>query len=89
MSFCNTILNKGYYTEKWLNLVDVMLEKGKGPRLGKLQIISLIEGDLQMLIKIFLEAKDQELIENNMGFLKANYSSKRNYLIETAILQKD
>ena len=76
------------YVKRWLNIVDVMLEKGKGPTLGKLRTITLIEGDLQILMRIFLKAKDEELIEKDRRFAKANYGSRKNYSIETAILEK-
>ena len=62
--------------------------KGKGWRLDKLQTITLIKGDLQILIRIFLEVKDQELIENDMRFSKENYGLRRSYSIATAILEK-
>ena len=65
-----------------------MLEKGKGPRFDKLRTITLIERDLQILMWLFLDPKEQELIEIDNRFSKANYSSRRNYSIETAILEK-
>ena len=88
VEFYNIILDKGYYPERWANIVDVMLEKGKGPQLDKLRTITLIEGDLQILMRIFLDPKEEELIENNNRFSKANYGSRRNCSIETAILEK-
>ena len=71
-----------------MNLINAILEKGKGPVLGKLRIITLIEGDLQMLMWIFLQAEEEELIENDKRFAKANYGSQKKYSIETAILEK-
>ena len=71
-----------------MNQVDTSLEKGKGLVLGKLQFITLIEGDLQINMRIHLVSNKEELIENNNCFSKANYSSRKNYYIETVILQK-
>ena len=71
-----------------MNLIDAILEKRKGPVLGKLRIITLIEGDLQMLMRMFLQAEEEELIEDDKRFVKANYRSQKNYSIETAILEK-
>ena len=71
-----------------MNLVNAALEKGKRSVLGKLRIFTLIEGDLQMLMWIFLLAEEEELIENNKRFAKANYGLWKNYSIETAILEK-
>ena len=38
----NVVLNKSYYLELEQNIVVVILEKGKGPQLGKLRTIMLI-----------------------------------------------
>ena len=46
VKFCNIIINKCYYPEQWLNILDIMIEKEKGPTLGKLQTIQLIEADM-------------------------------------------
>jgi len=66
----------------------VILEKGKGSIIGKLQIIQLIEVDLQLLMRIFIGGWIDEVIENNERILKFNYRLQRNYSIETAILEK-
>jgi len=65
-----------------------MLEKGKGPKLGKLRTITLIEGDLQILMRIFMDGKNNELIETDSRFSKANYGSRKNYSIDSALLEK-
>ena len=65
-----------------------MLEKEKGLVLGKLRMITLIEGDLQIIIRRYLRADSQELIENNERFSTANYGSQKNYAIESALLEK-
>jgi len=88
IDFYNTIIEIGYYPERWLNIIDVMLEKGKGPKLGKLRTITLIEGDLQLLMRIFLDGSTNELIEKDPRFSKANYGSRKNFSIESAILEK-
>ena len=82
------LLAKNYYPKRWQSQVDTSLEKGKGPVLGKLRFIILIEGDLQINMRIHLSADREELIENDNWFSKANYRSRKNYSIETAILQK-
>ena len=40
------------------------------------------------MMRIFSSAEDTETIENDDRFSKANYGSRRNYSIETAILEK-
>ena len=69
-------------------MVKTTLEKGKGLILGKLWNIILIEGNLQIRIRIFLYSNKEELIEKDDCFSKANYSSRKNYSIESAILEK-
>ena len=64
------------------------VKKGKGPVLGKLRFIALIEGDSQINMRMHLASNKEELIENNSRFSKANCGSRKNYSIETAILQK-
>ena len=49
--FYNLVIIKGIVLDRWRNTIDAMLDKGKGPLLGKLRIIELIEGDLQLIIR--------------------------------------
>lgn len=65
-----------------------MLEKGKGLRLGKLRIIKLIETDLQLLFRIIIGLKNNEVIEKNDNMSKFNYGNWKNYSIEDALLEK-
>ena len=46
-----------------MNQVDTSLEKGKGPVLGKLRFITLIEGDLELNMRIHLASNKEELID--------------------------
>ena len=41
-----------------------------------------------MLIGTYLNAPNKELIKNNNRLSKANYSSRKNFLIEIALLEK-
>ena len=45
LQFYNIIILKEFYLHRWLKVLDVMLDKEKGPILGKLRIIQLIEVD--------------------------------------------
>ena len=58
-SYYNKIVKTCYYPKRWLSILDVMIEKGKGPRLGKLQTIQLIEADMQLLIRVFMSLRNQ------------------------------
>ena len=46
VKYYNTIIKKEYYLKRWLQVLDVMLDKGKGLVLGKLRMIQLIKADL-------------------------------------------
>ena len=50
VQFCNKIIYKEYFPTRWQKMLNVMLEKGKGPVIEKLRTIQLIEADLQLLI---------------------------------------
>ena len=82
------IVKERYFPVRWLNILDITIENGKGLILGKLRIIQLIEADLQLLMRIFLLAEDEENIENDERISKANYRSRKNHLIKSAILEK-
>ena len=69
-------------------IVDVILNKGKGMVLGKLRTITLIEADLQYIMRIYLNDNEDELIEKDERISKSNYGSRKNYSIESAILEK-
>ena len=56
---------KGRYLERWIKLLAVMLEKGKGLILGKLRTTQLIEEDLQLLLRIFIGGRTQGVIEKD------------------------
>ena len=86
--YYNILIHKGYYPKQWLKILDTMLVKGKGMILGKLRTIMLIKEDLQYYLRIYLEDLKKEIIESNKRFSKLNYGSRKNYSIETAILEK-
>ena len=80
------MLWKNYYPKRWQSLVETTLEEGKGLVLGRLRSITLIEGDLQINMRIYLRIDKEELIKNDSSFSLANYGSHKNYSIETALL---
>jgi len=86
--FYNMILKQRYCLNRWLKILEIYIKKGKGPRLGKLRNLQLIKGDLQIMIRMFLYSEEKEIIEKDPRISKVNYSSHKNYSIETAILEK-
>ena len=84
----NIFLKRCFYPSRWLKLSETILEKGKGPTIGKSRNVTLIEGDLQIGIRISLNSDAEELIENDDRFSESNFGSRKNYVITSAILQK-
>ena len=55
VTYYNILIEKGYYPRRWLKILDTILEKGKGMILGKLRTITLIEADLQYVMRLYLK----------------------------------
>ena len=73
---------------RWRKIVDTVIEKGKGPVLGKLRTIQLIKADLQLLMRIFIGIRNYKKIESDPWVSKYNFGSRPIYSIETALLKK-
>ena len=65
-----------------------MLDKGKGLILGKLRIIELIEGDLQLIIRLYVGLRNDQNIKRSKKLSTFNFGSRKNYSIESALLEK-
>ena len=87
VAMLNFFIKEKYYPQRWLNLVEISLKKGKGPVLEKLRCITLIETYIQIRMWITLGSKKEELIEKDTRFSIVNYSSRQNYSIESVILE--
>ena len=81
VKFCNIIIKFNHCPIIWSKAVDVMIEKGKGPRLGKMRMLGMIEAYMQLIKRVFLGGSMSEKVE------KENLLSKRCY-IETVLLEK-
>ena len=79
---------KEFYLSRQLKALHIVLKKGKCLVLGKLQTIQLIEANFQLIIRVFLNARNIEIIENNTRLLKIKFRSRRNYTIKEALLEK-
>ena len=86
--FYDIILKQRYCTNRWMKILEICIEKGKGSRIRKLRNLQLIEGNLQIIMRIFLNSDKEEIIKRDLRISKVNYSSRKNYSIETAILEK-
>ena len=54
-------------------MLDVIIRKRKGILLGKLRVITLIEADLQHVMRTYLGDDEEEMIKNDSRFSKANH----------------
>ena len=86
--FYNLVLKKGIVLNRWRNILDAILEKGKGPVLGKLRIIELIEGDLQIIIRMYVGWRNNKNIKSDSRLSKFNFRSRKHYSIDSALLEK-
>ena len=86
--FYKKVIKNRYYLKRWEKIVSIILDKGKRTMVGKLRTITLIEVDLQYIMRIYLNGKKEEVIEKDSRISKSNYSSRKNYSIETALLEK-
>ena len=64
-----------------------MIEKGKGPVLGKLRTIQLIEADLKPIMRILVNIRNKRNIESDNRVSNRNYGSRPGHSIEDAILE--
>jgi len=71
-----------------MKILDVTIEKGKGPVLGKLRTIQLIEANLQLVMRILVNNRNKYRIERDSRIAKSNYESRPRYSIDNAILEK-
>ena len=72
MLFYNLVLQKGIVLERWRSAIDVKIEKGKGPILGKLRVIELIEGDSQALVRTYVGLRNDYNIKNDSRLSRFN-----------------
>lgn len=88
VNYYNLIIKHQFYLQHWLDTLDVVIEKGKGPILRKLRTIQLLEADLQIIIRMHSVDLIQNDIESDNRVSKANYGSRKFYLIDNIILEK-
>ena len=63
--FYNLVIINGIVLDRWRNIIDTILDKGKGPLLSKLRIIELIEGDLQLIIRLYVGQRNDKNIKKS------------------------
>ena len=82
------IIKVQFFPERWLKMRVIMIEKVKGPVLGKLRKIQLIEADLQITMRIVVNVRNKGNIESDDRVFNINYVSRPRCSIKDAILEK-
>lgn len=75
----NVMIKEGVYVNIWTKILDIIIEKGKGPILEKLRVTQLIEADFQLLLRIDFGLRNDANIENDDRISKYNYRSRKGY----------
>ena len=86
VEYYNVIVAVQFFLERWLKTLIVMIEKLKGPALGKLHTIQLIEADMQLIMRILVNIRNKLDIESDDRVSKSKYGSRPGYSIEDDIL---
>ena len=63
----------GNCVNRWTKILNAIIEKGKGPMLGKLLIIQLIEADFKILLRTCMWLRNDDRIESDVIISKHNY----------------
>ena len=88
VKFYNVLMQNVMYVQRWIRTLDVIIEKGKGPVLGKLRITQLIEADLQLLMRICIDERKHKRKKNNDALSTCNFGSRKRHSIDAALLEK-
>ena len=87
--FHNEILKHNHHPKRWLDLVDEILEKGKGQNVNRLRILELIEAETKLLMRTFLGVRIDEEHTMNKRWSKYNYGSKKEFYIKIKIVREN
>ena len=88
VTFFNVIIKHNHFLNRWLDVLDVMIEKGKGNKINKLRVIQTLEEDSQLMMRIFLRKLIEGRYESDKRLYKHEYWSRKGYSIESASLEK-
>ena len=76
VKFCNVIIKHNHFLTRWLDVLDVMIEKGNGNKINEIRVMQIIEADLQLIMRIFLRNTIEGRYENNKRLSKHNHGSR-------------
>ena len=87
--FYNLVIAKGIILNHWRYVLVTILDKEKWLVLGKLRIIEIIKGDLQLIIRLCAGLRNNRNIKKDSRLSHSNFWSQQNYSIESTLLEKD
>ena len=62
LRFYNVMIKHNHFPSRYLDMLDVMIEKGKGNKINKLRVMKIIEAYLQLLVRKVLGLR---IVEND------------------------
>ena len=82
----NEIIKHNHFPSRWLDALNVMVEKEKVNMTNELKITQIIEADFQLLMKFFLGLRIADDYENDRIMSKHNYGSRRGFSTHSTLL---
>ena len=77
----------GFVAEAWLDAVDFMLEKGKGPKLGKLRTLKLLEAGFNFGCKCMWARRLAPFIEKHGLYNESQHGCRKDHWMHTPAQQ--
>lgn len=71
----NITINNCHILIRWIKIVDIMIEKGKGNVLGKLRTIQLVEGGLQLMMMVLITLRNSKRAETSERLSRFNFGN--------------
>ena len=85
--YYNLVIKTCYFLKIWMRILDIIIEKESRLTIRKLYTIQLIDTGMQLLIRVFTDRNNRK-IESDDHLSKFNYRLRKNYVLESAILEK-
>ena len=82
------MINHNHFPARWLDVLDAMIEKGKGNKINELRAMKIIEADFQLLMRMFLELRIVDNHEGDKRTSKLDHGYRKGCSIDFAILEK-
>ena len=80
-------MRNSYYPNRLSKIADATLEEGKGLVIEKLRTITLVEDNLQMLMRMYLNSLEEELIKEEKIF-KGKLQIQKKLFIRKSCVRK-